>query len=121
MRTVEEIKAELKKKQECLDALYLHQSIKGDKLPNGQSAFDYALKYNRSIKALKEELKQAEALPDDEVIALARGTTYQSAKEKKREEDDCKKIREILGIDPPEGEDGVMSNDEVIAIAKGGW
>ena len=42
MRTVEEIKAELKKKQECLDALYLHQRTKGDKLPNGQSAFDYA-------------------------------------------------------------------------------
>ena len=44
-RTVEEIKAELKKKQECFDALYLYQSTKGDKLPNGQSAFDYALKF----------------------------------------------------------------------------
>ena len=27
-RTVEEIKAELKKKQECFDALYLYQSTK---------------------------------------------------------------------------------------------
>ena len=49
MRTVEEIKAELKKKQECLDALYLHQRTKGDKLPNGQSAFDYALRYSQEI------------------------------------------------------------------------
>lgn len=119
MRTVEEIKAELKKKQECLDALYLHQSIKGDKLPNGQSAFDYALKYNRSIKALKEELKQAEALPEDEVIAIARGEIYQSPEEKKREEAYRKRIREELGIDTPEDRDDVLSDEEVIAIAKG--
>ena len=86
MRTVEEIKAELKKKQECLDALYLHQRTKGDKLPNGQSAFDYALRYSQEIKRLKAEQKQAEALPDDEVIAIARGEIYQSPEEKKREE-----------------------------------
>ena len=92
-RTVEEIKAELKKKQECFDALYLYQSTKGDKLPNGQSAFDYALKYTQSIKALKAELKQAEALPDDEVIAIARGETYMTEEEKKRRQIDEKEVR----------------------------
>lgn len=118
-RTVEEIKAELKKKQECLDALYLYQGTKGDKLPNGQSAFDYALKYHQSIKALKEELKQAESLPDDEVIAIARNEIYQSPEEKKREEVFRKEIREELGIDTLEGGGNVLSNEEIIAIAKG--
>lgn len=118
-RTVEEIKAELKKKQECLDGLYLYQRTKGDKLPNGQSAFDYALRYSQEIKRLKAEQEQAEALPDDEVIAIARGTIYQSPEEKKREEAFRKRIREELGIDTSEDNGDVMSNEEVIAIAKG--
>lgn len=58
-RTVEVIEAELKRNRERLDALYLHQSTKGDKLPNGQSAFDCALKYSRNIKRLKAELEKA--------------------------------------------------------------
>lgn len=112
-RTVEEIKAELKKKQECLDGLYLYQRTKGDKLPNGQSAFDYALKYHQSIKALKEELKQAEALPDDEVIAIARGETYMTEEEKKRRQIDVKEVRSVLGIEEPD--------EEIVRIAKKGW
>lgn len=112
-RTVEEIKAELKKKRECLDALYLHQRTKGDKLPNGQSAFDYALKYNQSIKALKAELEQAEALPDDEVIAIARGEIYMTEEEKKRRQIDEKEVRSVLGIEEPD--------EDITRMAKKGW
>ena len=44
---------------------------------------------------------------------------YQSPEEKKREEAYRKRIREELGIDTPEDRDDVLSNEEVIAIAKG--
>lgn len=113
MRTAEEIKAELKKKQECLDALYLHQRTKGDKLPNGQSAFDYALKYSQAIKCLKEELRQSESLPDGEVIAIARGEIYMTEEEKKHRQIDEKEVRSVLGIEEPD--------EEIARIAKKDW
>lgn len=99
MRTIEEIQNELKSKQECYDILVKYATKKGDELPNGMSAMDYQLKYCRQIQQLRWELEQANALSDDEVIALARGEEYLTDEEKEQRKVHERDVRRLLNPD----------------------
>lgn len=94
--TAEEIKKALANKKECVEALQKYMDKKGHTLPNGEDAFIRMVKYNQEIKQLEYDLSVAEAMPDDEIIAMARGEQYHGDKDKL--ERDRKEMREILAL-----------------------
>lgn len=97
--TKDEIQKVLKSKRECIEALDKYMNNHGETLPNGEDAFQRKLKYLNEVKGLEYELEQAEALSDDEIIALAQGKDYMSEDQKKKQDRDRKQVRSLLGLD----------------------
>lgn len=66
-------------------------------------------------------MELAEALPDDEIIALARGEIYKTPEEKKQEEIFRKECRESLGYTEKEEEELDEIDRVLIDLARSNW
>lgn len=96
--TKEELRKEIERKQDLVNKLNAYLMTKGHTLPTGKDVNQSIIALEKQIRQHEYDLEHGDVLSDDEVLAIARGESYLNEDERKKEAQNRKAVRGMLGL-----------------------